>query len=79
MRGRKPTPTHIKLVSGNPGKRPINRNEPQPKARLPRCPEHLGEVAKQEVSVVLPVVEVGMGALGVVAPEGEAARPMAYQ
>jgi P27 family predicted phage terminase small subunit len=29
MRGRKPIPTHLKLVRGNPGKRAI-RSEPQP-------------------------------------------------
>lgn len=30
MRGRKPTPTALKLVRGNPGKRPINDAEPAP-------------------------------------------------
>ena len=30
MRGRKRKPTVLKLVEGNPGKRPLNRNEPQP-------------------------------------------------
>lgn len=30
MAGRKPKPTALKLVRGNPGKRPINRNEPIP-------------------------------------------------
>jgi len=28
--GRKPKPTHLKLVSGNPGKRRIEQNEPKP-------------------------------------------------
>ncbi|CAJ3071216.1 P27 family phage terminase small subunit [Burkholderia pseudomallei] len=28
MRGRKPTPTALKLIRGNPGKRPINDAEP---------------------------------------------------
>jgi phage terminase small subunit len=31
MRGRKPTPTHLKLVRGNPGRRPLNPSEPKPK------------------------------------------------
>ncbi|MCK9994062.1 MAG: hypothetical protein Dbin4_02582 [Alphaproteobacteria bacterium] len=26
--GRKPKPTHLKLVAGNPGHRPVNENEP---------------------------------------------------
>jgi P27 family predicted phage terminase small subunit len=32
MRGRKPTPTVIRALQGNPGKRPLNQNEPQPPA-----------------------------------------------
>jgi P27 family predicted phage terminase small subunit len=28
MRGRKPKPTHQKILAGNPGKRPLNRHEP---------------------------------------------------
>jgi phage terminase small subunit len=30
MSGRRPTPTALKLVRGNPGKRPINHGEPRP-------------------------------------------------
>ena len=30
MRGRKPTPTELKLALGNPGKRPLSRHEPKP-------------------------------------------------
>lgn len=30
MRGRKPTPTHLKILRGNPGKRPLPKNEIQP-------------------------------------------------
>jgi P27 family predicted phage terminase small subunit len=29
-RGRKPTPSYLKLIKGNPGKRPLNRVEPKP-------------------------------------------------
>lgn len=32
MRGRKPKPTQQKALSGNPGKRPLNKNEPKPSA-----------------------------------------------
>lgn len=48
MRGRKPTPTQLKLVAGNPAKRPINGSEPQPAADLPTCPAHLNPSAKAE-------------------------------
>ena len=48
MAGRRPKPTHLKLLQGNPGKRPINQNEPQPPAEIPGAPEHLSEAAKAE-------------------------------
>ena len=47
MRGRKPKPTKLKIVEGNPGKRAINQNEPKVMG-TPRCPEHLDEEAKKE-------------------------------
>ena len=46
--GRKPTPTKLKLLSGNPGKRPLNANEPQSAVRLPQAPKHLSDEAKKE-------------------------------
>jgi P27 family predicted phage terminase small subunit len=48
MAGRRPKPTHLKLLQGNPGKRPINPNEPRPKIEIPPAPEHLSEAAKTE-------------------------------
>lgn len=48
MRGRKPTPTHLKLIKGNPGKRPINPNEPKPELARPLPPPHLNDDAKVE-------------------------------
>lgn len=41
MRGRKPKPTHLKLLQGNAGKRAINRNEPQPDGALIEPPGDL--------------------------------------
>jgi P27 family predicted phage terminase small subunit len=41
MRGRKPKPTHLKEVAGNPGRRPLNKAEPKPKGDLFACPDHL--------------------------------------
>ena len=38
MSGPPPTPTVLKLMRGNPSKRPINRGEPQPR-RAATCPE----------------------------------------
>ena len=48
MRGRRPTPTRIKILTGNPGKRPLNRNEPRPEPALPECPPELGPSAQRE-------------------------------
>lgn len=48
QRGRKPKPTAIKLVEGNPGKRPLNTNEPKPKSKAPSCPKWLEGEAKKE-------------------------------
>jgi len=48
MRGRKPKPTHIKAITGNPGKRPLNRNEPVPENAIPECPPELSERARRE-------------------------------
>jgi P27 family predicted phage terminase small subunit len=47
MPGRRPTPTHLKVVRGNPGKRPINAAEPKPLKTLPRPPEHLSDGARE--------------------------------
>jgi hypothetical protein len=45
--GRRPKPTRLKLITGNPGKRPLNRNEPNPKRIIPACPDFLqGEARK---------------------------------
>ena len=48
MRGRKPKPTRLKVIAGNPGKRPLNRNEPKPMTTTPDCPPELSPAAQQE-------------------------------
>jgi len=47
MSGPPPKPTHIKLVAGNPGKRPINKNEPLPRTSedIPSAPDYLNPEA----------------------------------
>jgi P27 family predicted phage terminase small subunit len=48
MRGRKPTPTALKLIAGNPGKRKLRTDEFRPYAEIPRAPRHLkGEALKE--------------------------------
>jgi len=41
-------PTALKLIMGNPGKRPINPREPKPENRIPDPPECLTTVAAIE-------------------------------
>ncbi len=48
MRGRKPKSTRLKIINGNPGKHPLNHDEPLPDATVPHCPDELGPVAKVE-------------------------------
>ena len=40
-KGRKPTPTAIKELEGNPGKRALNDKEPKPVKKAPACPKWL--------------------------------------
>jgi P27 family predicted phage terminase small subunit len=48
MRGRKPKPTKLKVLTGNPGKRPLNHHEPRPEPAVPDCPPELSEAAQRE-------------------------------
>lgn len=57
MRGRKATPTAIKELSGNPGKRPLNGAEPKPRKGRPPCPKHLTGEARKEWNRVSRLLE----------------------
>jgi P27 family predicted phage terminase small subunit len=56
MRGPAPKPTALVLLEGNPGKRPINKREPQPRFKTPFCPEHLDEIALREWKRLVPII-----------------------
>lgn len=56
-RGRKPKPTAIKVLEGNPGKRPLNANEPKPEKKSPKCPSWLEPEAKKEWRRMAKVLE----------------------
>jgi len=45
--GRRPKPTALKRAQGNPGGRPLSKNEPKP-GGTPTCPKHLDKNAKAE-------------------------------
>ena len=54
-RGPAPQATVIKLAAGNPGKRKINKNEPQPKlAASQPPPEWLSDYAKEKWNELVP-------------------------
>ncbi|MDE6318892.1 MAG: P27 family phage terminase small subunit, partial [Lachnospiraceae bacterium] len=46
--GRKPKPTAVKALEGNPGKRSLKTGEPKPEKKAPRCPAWLEGEAKKE-------------------------------
>ncbi len=46
--GRRPQPTTLKLLNGNPGGRPLPVGEPRPTPKLPPVPSYLSDVAKAE-------------------------------
>ena len=50
-------PTSLKVLEGNPGKRPLNKNEPKPKPITPRCPTWIIAEAKREWKRVVPELE----------------------
>lgn len=55
--GRKAVPTSLKVLMGNPGKRPLNKNEPKPKPVAPPCPAWLPAKAKYYWRQVAPELE----------------------
>ena len=55
--GRKPKPTNLKIIEGNPGRRPLNKNEPKPPPVAPECPEWLSDKAKEEWARAAPTLE----------------------
>jgi P27 family predicted phage terminase small subunit len=53
-RGPKRSPTNIKRLRGNPGKRALPANEPEFDAEDVVCPSHLSETAKREWERIAP-------------------------
>lgn len=46
--GRKPKPTQVKLLNGNPGKRPLNEREPEYPVGLLDAPPNLSAIGRKE-------------------------------
>jgi P27 family predicted phage terminase small subunit len=52
--GSKPKPTELKRLEGNPGKRRLNKNEPQPDPTVPKCPWWFNYEARKEWERITP-------------------------
>lgn len=55
-KGRKRKPRALNELEGNPGKRPLNQNEPMPQNSLPSCPRHLNTLARKEWHRMAPLL-----------------------
>jgi len=62
MRGRKPLPSAVKQIRGNPGHRPMNPDEPKPSPLTYDPPKHLTSKAKQHWKETFKLLE-GVGVL----------------
>jgi P27 family predicted phage terminase small subunit len=56
MRGRRPKPTHLKLIAGNPGGRKLRANEPKPTIEPPPAPRWLSTGARAEWDRLVPTL-----------------------
>src|SRR4028118_160014 len=53
--------TKTKLLNGNPGKRPVTQNVPQPDPTPPECPAWLDEVAQEHWAKLSPeLIRLGL-------------------
>ena len=77
IRGRKNKPTNLKVLEGNPGKRPLPENEPKPKPIPPHCPTWLNAEAKRMWKKLAPELD-RMGLLTTVDGEAFAAACQSY-
>jgi len=54
--GRRPKPSVLQLIQGNPGHRPINFDEPKPRAIAPKIPKHLDAEARRAWRQLCPML-----------------------
>jgi P27 family predicted phage terminase small subunit len=54
---RKAKPTKLKIATGNPGQRPIHKNEVDPQGKAGEPAEHLSEAAKKEYYRIKGILE----------------------
>ena len=54
--GPPPKPTALKIIAGNPGKKPLPKNEPKPMVEAPVPPKHLSFEARLEWERLAPML-----------------------
>ncbi len=64
LRGKPPTPTAIRVMEGNPSRRPLPVNEPRPKTAEPEMPGHLDREARRQWKRLVPIL-LSMGVMTV--------------
>ena len=57
MTGRRPKPTAIKKLHGNPGRRPLPKGDLEPKRGVPEPPEWLSDVALEHWRTLAPELD----------------------
>ena len=57
MSGPAPLPKKIHQLHGNPGRRPFNKNQPEPPVKIPKPPIRLGTIARRHWKYVVPLLE----------------------
>ena len=68
MAGPPKKPTKLRILEGNPSKRPLPKNEPEPDPTMPECPDWLMDDAKEEWNRVAPELHrIGLRTVGDVA------------
>ena len=65
MAGRRPKPTELKMLEGNPGHRALNTEEPRPPKGIPEMPKGMARVANREWKIITRELSV-LGLLTVV-------------
>jgi len=61
MRGPPPKPTKLRVLQGNPGRKPIRKREPEPRVGTPQCPAWLkGEARKCWQRNAPKLIELGL-------------------
>lgn len=65
MAGRRPKPTALKKLAGNPGGRPLNELEPKPPTGMPEMPKGMNHAARREWKIITKAL-AAMGVLSIV-------------